>query len=82
MSSDFLCDLITFEHMLEGLDLKAEIIRHMQQHEDFILPVAVRVHQTLTFKHFDERASFRSRAGGIATCPAFTLALYSSHLNL
>ena len=41
--------------MLKGADFEAEFFRHTQQHQDFIFPVAVRVHVAFAFQHFDER---------------------------
>ena len=34
--SDFLCDLVALEHVLERRHLEAEFIRNPDQHEDFV----------------------------------------------
>ncbi len=44
MRRNFLRHFIAFEHMLQGADLEAVIVGYMEQHQDFVLAVAVRMY--------------------------------------
>src|ERR1700684_2737191 len=45
--------------MLQGADLEVVIVRYVQKHEDFILPVAMRMDQSLAVQHFDQSVEFK-----------------------
>src|SRR6476659_1106749 len=52
---DLFRDLVAFERVLERPDLKTKLVREIDQHQDLADDVAVSVHVTLAFEHFDER---------------------------
>ena len=64
MGGDFLRDLVAFEDVLEGADLETVVVGDMDEHEDFILPVAVGVDETFAIENFDERIEFEVAGGG------------------
>ena len=63
MRRDFLRDFVAFEHMLQGADFETVIVGDMQEHQNFILPVAVGMDQTLAFEHFDQGFEFQIARG-------------------
>src|SRR5215204_4966993 len=48
-------DLVTLEHVLEGLDLETKLISKIDQHQDLARDVAVRVNVAFAFEDLDER---------------------------
>ena len=48
-------DLVALEHVLEGGDLEAHLVRDVDEHQDFIGAVRVRVDETLAFQNLLER---------------------------
>src|SRR6202007_2485972 len=51
----FIGDFVAFENVLKGTDFKAKLFRNAQEHQDFILAVAVRMNVALAFQYLDER---------------------------
>src|SRR5207302_199693 len=51
----FIGNFVSFENVLESADFEAELFRNAEEHQDFILAVAVRVNVALAFQHFDKR---------------------------
>src|SRR5229473_10300 len=54
-SSQFIGNFITLENVLKSADFETKFFRDPQEHQNFILAIAVRVHVALAFEHFDER---------------------------
>ena len=55
VGGDLLGHFVAFEDMLQRADLEAVVVRHAQQHQDFVGAIAMRVHQAFAFQHFHQR---------------------------
>ncbi len=62
MSRDFFGDLVAFQDVLERLNLDAEFIRHIQQHDDLVSAVAVRMHQQFAAQNVGHRVELEIAA--------------------
>ena len=54
MRGDLPGHLIAFQYVLQRADLESEVVGHAQQHQDFIGPIAMRMHVALAFQHFHQ----------------------------
>ena len=61
-SGKFVGHFVAFQNVLKGADLEAELLGHAEEHQDFVLAIAMRVHVALAFEHFHERLEFQVAA--------------------
>ena len=54
VSGDLVGDLVALQHVVQGPDAEAEVLRSTQQHQDLVGPVAVAVDDQLALHHLHE----------------------------
>src|SRR5690606_23605873 len=71
---DRLRDLVPLQHVLEGSDPEAEVLRDAAEHEDLVLPVAVAVDEPVASEDlgegFELQVAARGRAALVGGVPA------------
>src|SRR2546425_4692964 len=55
MCRNLLGDFVSFEHVLDGGNLEAELVGQPNQHQDLVRAIRVRVHEALALENLDQR---------------------------
>ena len=63
MLRDFVGDFVTFQHVLEAADLDAEAFHQADEHEDFVLAIAVAMNPAPALEDFADGFEFEVAPG-------------------